>query len=494
MAVDGDAFGVDCVALRLRHGRLVQIVTCSCDVRLRNVGGLMQRLLVTGSRHRSSDSRGNHDGLMKLLRLVTLNYSRIGYRYPLCSNVLLLSVKLLRLLRNMLWLLRDMLRLLRDMLWLLRDMLWLLLLRGKVLLLKLSMGLLHLLLVVKLLLLGIVELLLLLLVVQLLLLNVWVASLSHGRWVWNTLVLHALLRMWLVLRMTALLRVVLGCLPVVLLLGWRGTAVVLRRLQLVGMVPVGAVTLLLHVVHLLHLELTLVLLVCPQFFLRVDLLLVQALPAIVPLEVLPLRHVHELLVADHAVLVLVTLVNDVLSHALNLLLPLPGIVFLIVGVIDFLHLGSQDGFDLVLIQLAVPVQIVHGKEGVGIEILLVHVVLFLPSLLQLRLASRFVHGRVVLVLLLELLVVLLLLLPLLLRHVFQLVTVLQLLLHLVLLELLLSLLVQLLQVLGRRHNQLLQVINLEAVGILIVDMKGHLHLIPIQAKLLSLHGFHGQPT
>uniref|UniRef100_A0A6B0VAE5 Putative secreted protein n=1 Tax=Ixodes ricinus TaxID=34613 RepID=A0A6B0VAE5_IXORI len=390
----------------------------------------------------------------------------------------------------MLWLLRDMLRLLHDMLWLL-----LLLLRSKVLLLKLSMGLLHLLLVVKLLLLGIVELLLLLLlVVQLLLLNVWVASLSHGRRVWNTLVLHALLRMWLVLRMTALLRVVLGCLPVVLLLGWRGTAVVLRRLQLVGMVPVGAVALLLHVVHLLHLELTLVLLVCPQLVLGVDLLLVQALPAIVPLEVLPLRHVHELLVADHAVLVLVTLVNDVLSHALNLLLPLPGIVFLIVGVIDFLHLGSQDGFDLVLIQLPVPVQIVHGKECVGIEILLVHVVLFLPGLLQLRLAPRFVHGRVVLVLPLKLLVVLLLLLLLLLRHVLQLVPVLQLLLHLILLELLLALLVQLLQVLGRRHNQLLQIINLEAVGILIVDMKGHLHLIPIQAKLLSLHGFHGQPT
>uniref|UniRef100_A0A6B0V9T7 Uncharacterized protein n=1 Tax=Ixodes ricinus TaxID=34613 RepID=A0A6B0V9T7_IXORI len=390
----------------------------------------------------------------------------------------------------MLWLLHDMLRLLHDMLWLL-----LLLLRSKVLLLKLSMGLLHLLLVVKLLLLGIVELLLLLLlVVQLLLLNVWVASLSHGRRVWNTLVLHALLRMWLVLRMTALLRVVLGRLPVVLLLGWRGTAVVLRRLQLVGMVSVGAIALLLHVVHLLHLELTLVLLVRPQFFLRVDLLLVQALPAIVPLEVLPLRHVHELLVADHAVLVLVTLVNDVLSHALNFLLPLPGIVFLIVGVIDFLHLGSQDGFDLVLIQLPVPVQIVHGKECVGIEILLVHVVLFLPGLLQLRLAPRFVHGWVVLVLPLELLVVLLLLLLLLLRHVLQLVPVLQLLLHLILLELLLALLVQLLQVLGRRHNQLLQIINLEAVGILIVDMKGHLHLIPIQAKLLSLHGFHGQPT
>uniref|UniRef100_A0A6B0VBF0 Uncharacterized protein n=1 Tax=Ixodes ricinus TaxID=34613 RepID=A0A6B0VBF0_IXORI len=391
----------------------------------------------------------------------------------------------------MLWLLRDMLRRLHNMLWLL-----LLLLRSKVLLLKLSMGLLHLLLVVKLLLLSIVELLLLLLlVVQLLLLNVWVASLSHGRRVWNTLVLHALLRMWLVLRMTALLRVVLGRLPVVLLLGWRGTAVVLRRLQLVGMVPVGAIALLLHVVHLLHLELTLVLLVRPQLVLRVDLLLVQAhLPAIVPLEVLPLRHVHELLMADHAVLVLVTLVNDVLSHALNLLLPLPGIVFLIVGVIDFLHLGSQDGFDLVLIQLPVPVQIVHGKEGVGIEILLVHVVLFLPGLLQLRLAPRFVHGRVVLVLPLKLLVVLLLLLLLLLRHVLQLVPVLQLLLHLILLELLLALLVQLLQVLGRRHNQLLQIINLEAVGILIVDMKGHLHLIPIQAKLLSLHGFHGQPT
>lgn len=89
LTVDGNAFGMNRIALCLGHGWLVQIVTCSYDMGLRNIRWLMQRLLVAGSRHWHSVR--NHDRLMNLLRLVALNHSCTGYnRNSLYRSMLLL--------------------------------------------------------------------------------------------------------------------------------------------------------------------------------------------------------------------------------------------------------------------------------------------------------------------------------------------------------------------------------------------------------------------
>ena len=55
--------------------------------------------------------------------------------------------------------------------------------------------------------------------------------------------------------------------------------------------------------------------------------------------------------------------------------------------------------DLILVPMAVPVEIVHDEERLGVPVLGPHVVLLLPDLLQLILGHRMVRGLVLFVLL-----------------------------------------------------------------------------------------------
>lgn len=185
-----------------------------------------------------------------------------------------------------------------------------------------------------------------------------------------------------------------------------------------------------------------------------------------------------------------------LPHALYLFVPLHWISAIVIRPVHFLHLQVQNSSDFIWIEVPISIKVMHGKEGVGIEVIGIHVVLLLPHFLQLWLASRLVNGGVFLVVLDGLVVLLLHLEPLLGRHVLQALSVLELLAHLVLLELGLALLVEGLQVLRCSDNQLLQVFNFKGVWVLVINVVGQLDAVTIQAKffLLGLHGELSQPV
>jgi len=213
-----------------------------------------------------------------------------------------------------------------------------------------------------------------------------------------------------------------------------------------------------HGHHLLHLLLPLLLKVGELLLGELVALLVQRLPGLVLVVLLPLGLGQELLVADHPVLVGVRLFKHVLPHPLHLLLPLPHVVLGRVGVVHLVQLLLEQDPHLRLVPLAVAIEVMHHEECLGVKVLRVHVILILPHLLELLLGHGMVDLLVLSVFSLHLLHFLL--------DNFSLGRVidsvkshilLKLLLHLVLFELLLPRLVLFLQVGGGLLDQLLQV-------------------------------------
>jgi len=210
----------------------------------------------------------------------------------------------------------------------------------------------------------------------------------------------------------------------------------------VGVVVVGRKLARLH--HLFDLLLP-VRLEAVELLVGIELLVVQAVPPRVLFKLLPLSLRQELFVRNHHVLVFVRLLEDMLPHPLHLLLALLHVVLWVVGVVGLVQLLLEQSLYLVFVPLAVTIQVVHCKEGLGIPILCVHVILVLPDLLELVFGHGVVHLLVHAVLGLHLLHLLL--------HVFASLRVidgvepmffLKLLLHLVLLKLFAPLVIRLL--------------------------------------------------
>ena len=111
---------------------------------------------------------------------------------------------------------------------------------------------------------------------------------------------------------------------------------------------------------------------------------VDCVPLLVLLELGSFCLLDEFLVADQVVLVRVGLLEYVLPHTLHLLRPLSHVVLGHPRLIDLVQFSSEQRLYLQLIPDAVSVQVVHHEEGLGVKVLALHVVLFLPNLLQLR--------------------------------------------------------------------------------------------------------------
>merc|ERR1719245_1218673 len=152
--------------------------------------------------------------------------------------------------------------------------------------------------------------------------------------------------------------------------------------------------------HLLYLLLSF-LLELLVFVLRVPLivLLVKRLPTGIVVVFFPLGLGQELVVRDEFVPVGVGLLEDMLAHALHLLDAHLHVIVLVVGIVHLIQLLLEENLDLILVPMAVPVEIVHGEERLGVPVLGPHVVLLLPNLLQLFLGHRMVRGLVLFVLL-----------------------------------------------------------------------------------------------
>ena len=53
--------------------------------------------------------------------------------------------------------------------------------------------------------------------------------------------------------------------------------------------------------------------------------------------------------------------------------------------VDLLRLKLQNSLDLLFVEDTIPIEVVHGEEGLRVEILFIHVILFLPNLFKLSL-------------------------------------------------------------------------------------------------------------
>lgn len=104
-----------------------------------------------------------------------------------------------------------------------------------------------------------------------------------------------------------------------LVLRWHGTAVVL-------------------LVWVLQLKVWVLLLELAQLILRVHLLFIQALPSFILLKVTSVGHVQELLVAQQTILVCVSLLQNMLPHALYLFVFLHRVGAIVTRPVQFLHL------------------------------------------------------------------------------------------------------------------------------------------------------------
>lgn len=116
-------------------------------------------------------------------------------------------------------------------------------------------------------------------------------------------------------------------------MGW-WVPLVLRVALVLGNVTAGVLLL----VRVLQLQVRVLLLELLQVVLRVHGLLVQALPSFVLLEVTAVGHVQELLVAEQTVLVRISLLENVFTHALHFLIPFRQVGLIVTGLVDFLHL------------------------------------------------------------------------------------------------------------------------------------------------------------
>lgn len=143
-------------------------------------------------------------------------------------------------------------------------------------------------------------------------------------------VVLALLRWWYHALVAHLVRYSLVLGPV----GWWWVPLVLRVALVLGNVTAGVLLL----VRVLQLQVGVLLLELLQVVLRVHGLLVQALPSFVLLEVTPVGHVQELLVAEQTVLVCVSLLENVFTHALHFFIPFRQVGLIVTGLVDFLHL------------------------------------------------------------------------------------------------------------------------------------------------------------
>lgn len=382
-------------------------------------------------------------------------------------------------------------------------------------------------------------LLLLLFVVHLLSL---VMIISHSCCI--LVVLIALRRILLVLLLLLLLLIMRNLVGVLLVHGLARTRVIparhvgMRRQQALGNQSLDLLLALALIVQIL--------------LVRVLGRLVHRVPLLVLLELGALRLVDELLVADQVVLVRVRLLEHVLAHPLHLLGPFAHIVlgnarlvdlnegknvmnwdengeckeklakgnykfdqvcfglivkinfcqfvfslikFIILIIIHLIQFSGKQRLHLQLVPHTVAVQVVHQEEGLGVELLTVHVVLLLPHLLQLRLVPWRVQRVVLVVLLLLHLQLVLVLLLVRLVHRLHLLVLLELLLHLVPLELVPPQLVRLGQLVARLVDQLAQVLLLERVRILVVHVLRDLHVIAVDlvGQLELLDGQVTQP-
>lgn len=142
-------------------------------------------------------------------------------------------------------------------------------------------------------------------------------------------VVLALLRWWY----RALVAHLVGHSLVLGPVGW-WVPLVLRVALVLGDVTAGVLLL----VRVLQLQVGVLLLELLQVVLRVHGLLVQALPSFVLLEVTAVGHVQELLVAEQTILVLVSLLENVFTHALHFFIPFRQVGLIVTGLVDFLHL------------------------------------------------------------------------------------------------------------------------------------------------------------
>uniref|UniRef100_A0A6B2EJI4 Uncharacterized protein n=1 Tax=Phlebotomus kandelakii TaxID=1109342 RepID=A0A6B2EJI4_9DIPT len=212
---------------------------------------------------------------------------------------------------------------------------------------------------------------------------------------------------------------------------------------------------------------------------RVLLLIIHCIPSLIPPELLPTRLIQKFSITDEFILVDVRLLEHVLSHPLHLLSALLHVILRRSRLINLVQLLHEQRLHLQLIPHTVSVQIVHHEEGLRIEILSLHVILFLPNLLQLRLSTRMMHLVMLIMLLLHLLEILLILLPMILIHRLHAFLLLELLLHFVPFKLVPSQFIRFRQVISRLVDQLLEILHLKSVLIRVIEMLRDLQVFPI---------------